>query len=119
MTPKSFFLILIKIMGVYFLYRTYVSCNDALYIYSHSYYCTIEFTFVERLAVILPYIILFSVVILFFIIKPNSIIKLLRLDRDFEEEKFEFNIEKTSILKISIIVIGGIMFIENLSFFTL
>ena len=74
-------------------------------------------TFANKLVFLSSYVILFAVVIFFFIIKPYSLINLFRLDKDFDEEKFELNIDKSSILKISIIVIGGIMFVNNLPYF--
>ena len=118
MTPKSFFLILIKIMGIFLLYHILISgVNTYNYTFFYMGYMGESATFVDKLVFLLSYAIFIAVIILFFIIKPNSLIKIFRLDKDFDEEKFEFNIEKTSILKISIIVIGGIMFVKNLPYF--
>jgi len=102
-------------MGIYLLYNLCMSCADAFSMFHSRWYAT-EFTFVDKLFVILPYVILFVAIAYFFIVIPNSIIKLFRLDKDFDEEKFELNIDKTSILKISVIVIGGIMFVNNLPY---
>ena len=119
MTPKSFFLILIKIMGIVLLYKLVLSCIGVYNLFSFKWFSPIEISTIsiaEIITFILIYLILFAIVINFFIIKPNSLIKIFRLDKDFEEEKFEFNIEKTSILRIAVIVIGGVIFVENLPY---
>lgn len=49
-----------------------------------------------------------------FIFKTESLINWLRLDHDFEEEKLVMQMHRSTILSISIIVIGGLMVAEGL-----
>ena len=116
MSPKSFFLILIKIMGIFLLYKIFVSFGNSFSFYNSRLYYGAEFTFEDKLFFTLPFVVLFIAIVYFFIINPNLLIKLFRLDKDFDEEKFELNIDKTSILKIAVIVTGGIMFVNNLPY---
>lgn len=49
-----------------------------------------------------------------FVFKTSWIIDQLNLEKGFTEEKIELNIERSTILNIAIIVIGGLMFINAL-----
>ncbi|MFI5157286.1 MAG: hypothetical protein ACHQF4_00375 [Sphingobacteriales bacterium] len=47
-----------------------------------------------------------------FVFKTNWIINKLKLDKGYEHELFEFNIPYSTILKVSIIIISGVLFLE-------
>jgi hypothetical protein len=46
--------------------------------------------------------------------KPEIIINKLKLDEGFEEEKFEINLHRSTVLSIAIIIIGGLMLADGL-----
>ena len=48
------------------------------------------------------------------IYKTNWIIDKLKLDKGFETENIELNFESSKIISIAIIVIGGLLFIDNI-----
>jgi len=55
---------------------------------------------------------------LFLIYRPDKIIRWLKLDKGFDEERIEFqNFNNTNILKLALIVIGGIVLIKNIPAF--
>ena len=51
-------------------------------------------------------------------LKTNSIIDLLKLDRGFNQEEFLFNISMNRVLMIALIILGGIILFDEIpSFF--
>lgn len=56
---------------------------------------------------------LFFIILKYCLLKTDWIIDKLSLDKHFTEEKFDINIHRSTILSISIIVIGGLMLIES------
>ena len=62
---------------------------------------------------------IYALITFLFIFKTDWIIKRLKLDKNFQEQKIDLNIESTTILKYSIIIIGALILIEALpSFFS-
>jgi len=59
-------------------------------------------------------IILYFLILRIFLFKTAWIIDKLKLDKDFEEGKLDFNVELKTILSVSIIVMGGLMFVDAL-----
>ncbi len=57
---------------------------------------------------------IYLLVLRLFILKPSWLIDKLHLERGFEENKIDLNIRASTILSITTIVIGGLMFIEGL-----
>ena len=108
MTPKSFFLILIKIMGIFLLYKICMSCADAFSMFHSRWYAT-EFTFVDKLFVILPYVILFVAIAYFFIVIPNTIIKWRTKDQ-FQENRIALT--KTGLLMLDTFLIDAFKELE-------
>lgn len=49
-----------------------------------------------------------------FVFKTSWLIDKLKLEKGFTEEKIQFDINSSSIIKIAIIVIGGLIFIDSL-----
>jgi len=55
---------------------------------------------------------------MFLIYKPDKIIDWLKLDKGFDDDRIDFqNFNNTNILKLAVIVIGGIMLIKNIPAF--
>jgi hypothetical protein len=60
---------------------------------------------------------LFYITLRYCLFKTDWIIDKLSLDKHFTEEKFDINIHRSTILSISVIVIGGLMFVDSLPVF--
>ena len=109
MTKKDFFRIIIKLFGLYWLVSTlfttfpgYVSMImmnvDAMQLIGVS---------ISAIVVILIFI--------FLVYKPDLIISWLKLDKGFDEDRIEFqNFGIESILKLGLIIIGGMLIIFNI-----
>ena len=115
MTPRSFFAIVIKLMGIYVLLN-----NIYLIPQIYSTFETLhlmKYDDKHLILSILYFVLLIGTYILIIaccLFKTNWIIDKLALDKHFEEEKFELNIHHTTVMSIAIIVIGGVIFIDSL-----
>jgi len=114
MKIKTFWLILLKIIGFTLVLKgvniiTYSITTVSIMNTWGSTEDVIRFTF---------FIILIVGVYLFilwlFVFKTSWLIGKLSLEKGFEDEKIELNVQTSDILSIAIIVIGGIMLIDSL-----
>lgn len=113
MTPRSFWIILIRILGIWFL------LDSLEIIYSYLAYIPLYSGSSHIGAVITALVMTTLIIALFFFVlylcvfRTDWIIDKLKLDRGFTEERFEFNMHRSSVYTISIIVIGGILLIRS------
>jgi hypothetical protein len=113
MTPRSFWIILIRILGIWFV------LDSLQIIYSYLTYIPLLSDATAISAILTALIITTLVIIFFFLIlylclfRTDWIIDKLKLDKGFSEEKFELNMHRSSIYAISIIVIGGIILLRS------
>lgn len=114
MTPRSFWIILIRILGIWFLLDSLeVIYSYLAYIplYSGSSQVGAVITALVMTTLILA---LFLLVLYLCLFRTDWIIDKLKLDKGFSEERFELNMHRSSIYAISIIVIGAIILIRSL-----
>jgi hypothetical protein len=116
MTPRSFWAILIKILGLYIILESLASVPNFL----GSVYYVFSTTFGQDnsgfLFLTLYYIVVICVYGLLFyycLFKTDWIIDKLKLDKGFEDERFEFNIHRSTVLKIIIMVTGGVLLVDS------
>ena len=114
MTIRTFWNILIKILGIWIalnclsLVPQYVSS-----IFYSSDYFNFEL-FLYGLASILGIVLFYYFILRFFIFKTNWIIDRLKLDKNFSEEKIDLNIGTQNILRIACIVLGGLILVDSI-----
>ncbi len=122
MTPRSLFNIILKIFGLSFLRET---INAISQLFSAiTYFVNFDnptggvLTILFTLAVLTFYII----IIIQLLFKTNNFIDKLRLDIGFDEDQFSFerqdkfsiNISTALVLRIALIVIGGVLLTEEI-----
>jgi hypothetical protein len=112
MTPRTFWTIFIKILGIWLVL-------DSLSLFSQflSSFNTVEYEgqlIVINLLVIIFSIGIYALILRFCLVKTDWIIDKLNLDKGFKEEKFEINIHHSSMIGIATIVIGGLLFADSL-----
>jgi len=112
MTKKDFFRIVIKLFGLYWLISS---------LFSTGQFYFISFMPGYTLPVILMAMLIFLVIIFLFyllIVRTDILINLLKLDQGFDNEIIEFkNFDLDNILKLGIIIIGGMLILDNLAVF--
>ncbi len=116
MTPRSFFTILLKLLGIYLLFQGILLLPQAVgSMFMYASYAeggwgdALMVTLVIVLAVLIFLAILYGC-----IFKTDLIIDTFRLDRNFAEEKFELSIHRSTVLRIAVIVLGGVIFVDAL-----
>ncbi len=114
MTPKSLWTIVIKMFGIWFILNSFWVILD----FVRSFGVFMQAFSVEEViidsAVLILTLAFYLLVLRYCIYMPDKIIKILKLDQGFDEEKFELNIHRSTVLSIGIIVIGGVLFVDAL-----
>ena len=119
MKVKSFFMIVVRVIGLFVLVdafkllATTISQLSAMVLYDSdaSEGIVVSITFFVIFAILL------FLIIYFLLMRPGKLVDKLELDTGFEEEKFELNLSKSTILRISIIVIGGVVLLYEIPHF--
>lgn len=113
MTKRDLFNIILKILGIFFIKDILATVPQLL---SISLYLTkpdvsgAVFTLVATILMLLIYILISY----YLVFKTNFIIDKLKLDQGFDEATISLNIHRSTILSISIIVIGGLMVADEI-----
>jgi hypothetical protein len=114
MSIKTFWTILLKILGIWLVIDSFVVIPQffsALFL-SMSY--NTEMNVLITLGAMLLTITIFIFILYLFVFRTEWLIRKLKLEKGFAEERLELNLQQSSVLSIAIIVIGGIMLVESL-----
>jgi hypothetical protein len=114
MTPRSLFTIILRVLGLFFL-RDFLAMvpqllsvllllNNPDHISDPSWYL------ISSILTLLIY----GAVVYFLIFRSGFLIDKLKLDKGFDQETIPLNIHRSTILGISIIVIGGLMAVNEI-----
>jgi hypothetical protein len=114
MTLRTLFNVILKILGVFFIKDFLAAIPQLL---SIILYLTKSDTATEAIwTLVTTLLILFAygLVSYYLVFKTNLIIDKLKLDKGFDEEIISLNIHRSTILSISIIVIGGLLVADEI-----
>jgi hypothetical protein len=112
MTKTDFFRILIKAFGLYSILTALLSVLPSNISFVLSYPDAWGFVWLLLVTTIV------FALFFFLIRKPDVIIRILKLDKGFDEERIQFeNLNAKSIIKLSSIIIGGLLIIDNIPTF--
>jgi len=114
MTPRSLFIIILKIIGIFFIKNILLAAASILP--SLTQINRIDFGDFTILNITIAFLELVSYLLLTYLLlfKTNWIINTLKLDKGFSQEILEINIHRSTILRIAIIVLGGIIIVDSL-----
>ena len=114
MTPRSLFNVILKILGVFFIRDFLESMSQLFLVFSlfdkHS-------DMSEELLALLGTVVVILVEVFFcwlLVFKTEWVIKFLKLERGFDQETIPLNMHHSTILSISIIVIGGWLVVNEI-----
>jgi hypothetical protein len=114
MTPRSLFNIILKILGIFFIKDILASIPQLFvavaFLGKPETMPEAVWTLVAAIAVILVDV--FICYILVF--KTDRVINILKLESGFDQETIPLNMHRSTILSISIIVIGGYLLVESI-----
>lgn len=117
MLIKTFWTIVIKIIGLWLLFN----CISIL----PQFYSTLSFingsldtaSLATVWLVLCAAIMIYCIVIRLFLFKSQWIIDKLQLAHHFTEERIELNVKATTVLTIASIIIGGLIIVESIPHF--
>ena len=112
MTKRDFFILIIKVFGLFSVVTSLFSVLPS----------NISFAMMDIDALSILWIVVAIVVVvgLFvaLIFKADKVVRLLKLDKGFDDEKIEIgNLKPTDIIKIGTFIIGGLLILDNIPAF--
>jgi len=112
MTPRSLFIIILKSLGILFIKEFLFLIPQFLTIFLYSGKGGSIGDIMWIILTTLVQLIIYSLVFYYLIFKTEWVIDKLHLEKGFSEEKFSFNVHRSSVLSV-IIIITGILVIVN------
>ena len=112
MTPKSLFVIVLRIVGLYIFIDILRVLPQILSTFNFLLRSGDISTGIMSALFSLLILLLYIFVIRYTLFRTDKIVERLSLDKNFAEEKFEFNMHRSTVIKIAIIVVGGMTLVE-------
>jgi hypothetical protein len=115
MTIRTFWAIVLKIQGIWLVldsFKVIPQFIGTLYSFSENPDMTLQM-FVWTFLYLFSTIGIYILVLWLFVFKTAWLIDKLHLVKGFSEERIELNIPRSVVLSITIIIIGGIMFVDS------
>lgn len=111
MTKKDFFRIILKIAGLYFLVITLFQALPGLTAFFNN-------SSLPSIALFIAVLLVFAAIFVVLIFKPDTVIKSLKLDKGFDNDKVMLRqIDFSDLLKITIFAIGLSLIVRYLPLF--
>ena len=118
MTIKTFWNILLKTLGIWLILSGFGVTPQFIWAFSvfeHLPDGKITPGLIYLAVIFLIATALFIIILWLFIFRTGWIIKTLKLDKGFGDEKIDLNIRLNTALTIAIIILGGLMFADSLA----
>jgi uncharacterized membrane protein len=113
MTSRTFWTIIIKIIGIWFVLDSLMVAYQFIsYLFIKNNTGSLGFVLATAGLAFLTVLFYFLVLYLC-VFRTDWIIDKLKLDKGFKDERIEINLHRSTILSISLIVIGGLLIIDN------
>jgi len=115
MTIRTFWTILIKILGISLVLSSLTVIPQflaALPFFGNNYNDNVSGIGLI-IGLLLLTIALYILVLWLFVFRTAWLIDKLHLDKGFTEEKIELNIKQSTVLTIAVIVVGGLIFVDS------
>ena len=114
MTPRTLFNVILKILGIFFIKDLLAVIPQLLsvilYLMEADTVAEAIWTLVSSLLMLFIY----GLVVFYLVFKPNLIIDKLKLEEGFSQDIIPLNIHRSTVLSISIIVIGGLLVADEI-----
>jgi hypothetical protein len=114
MTPRSLFNIILKIIGIFLIKDILYPISQIFIVISNIASSESRLLAIWTLVTILIILIVQITFCYWLVFKTDRIIDILKLDKGFDQETIPLNIHRSTILSISIIVIGGLLIADEL-----
>jgi hypothetical protein len=114
MTIRSFWTILLKVLGIWIVFGSLTVIPMFLSTFYFVHFSESTQSIVAMIVFLLLFAAVYFLIIRVFIFKTSWLIDKFHLDKGFDNERLDFNIKHSSIIRLAVIIIGGLLFIENL-----
>lgn len=118
MTPRSLFNIILKILGILFIKEIFIFIPQLVMLIpevnGNGSSNEISNEIIQSIIVVVLTILVIGLIIYYLIFKTEYLINKLKLYKGFDQEFIPLNMHRSSILSISIIVIGGLIIVNEL-----
>lgn len=113
MTIKTFWIIFVKIFGLYLIWQILIIL-PTLFASFKLFRTEEKADLFSGLSAVTFIILVFVAIVRYCIFQTDRVIEKLHLEKGFEEGNLEINIHRSSLLSISVIVMGGLMIADSL-----
>ncbi len=117
MEVRSLFNVIIKIIGIFFIKDILEAFSRILSILVYLPQYSTENEGYFNLGIAIPPLVLYGLFVYVLIFRTNSVIQVLKLDKNISQQQVTLPIDRTIIFKLAIIIIGGYMLINELAEF--
>lgn len=117
MSPRSFWILLLKLVGVWILFHAFDVVPQFFVLFFPASPSPFRY---ENWEIVLSSIIILLVyiaIVRLLVFRPDIVIDKLKLDKRFDEEQFSFKIHRSTVVAIAIIIVGGLMIMNTLPVF--
>lgn len=105
---------IIKLFGIWFLIGGLSTTLQAMQIFSYINGDLNTEALIYTTIFIIGSIVIYSIIVRLFLFKTDWIIKNLKLNQNYSEDKIDINIKSSSVITICVIIIGGITIIDSI-----
>ncbi|MFT3935083.1 MAG: hypothetical protein QM726_15760 [Chitinophagaceae bacterium] len=117
MTPRTLFSIIVKVFGLFFIKNIFETITDLLPTIYYLMRPELTLQGMVTMAVYILYILMYALLAYYLIVKSDLVIDKLKLDKEYDQEIFQFNMHRSTVLSIALIVIGGLLIVEGIPTF--
>lgn len=112
MSPKSLFIIIIRVIGLFLLVDALQVIPQGLKVFGMMFAADNSMA-IASVIISIAILLIYYFIVNYTLFNAEKIVEKFSLDKNFSEEKFEMNIHQSTIIKLAIIIIGGYIFIQN------
>ena len=113
MTPRSFFLILIKLLGIYLLWQALTLVLNVISTLGLAVQPGENDVLIMAIIISVVTTALVVIALRLCLFRPDIIIDKLALDQGFKEERFEINIHRSTVLTLAVIITGALILVDS------
>lgn len=104
MTPRSLFVIIVKVLGIFMLKDVILNCSQLIFHLVRLMSASYE-GYADLVSILISLILNFAIFYLF-VFRPDIVISKLKLEKQFYEEQFMMSMDKYVMINIAVIVAG-------------
>ncbi|MEO6219080.1 MAG: hypothetical protein ABIO81_01535 [Ginsengibacter sp.] len=114
MTPRSLFNIILKVIGIFFIRNILISASNIVPAIAEVSSEEFKDFGILNLVILLLEFFVYLVLTYILLFRTNGVIDKLKLDHGFKQDTFTLNIDRSIVLRVTIMVLGGLIIVESI-----